>query len=328
MDHLDDQGDLLGTKQVEGLFVGLSTIDIEYLVEKIPPANTKAFSTEFAIQAGGPAYNAAVTFAFLGGEAVLLSAVGHGKLSSVVRADAEAYHVRMIDAAPQTQEIPISSVIVEAKSGDRTLVSNSSAVGRLEAPSGDAMDEISPSILLWDTFYPELATAAFKRFQGCGAPVILDGESWTQGIEELLPNVDVAICSESFSPPDASKASDVFETLRQFGVRQIAITRGERPILYFDGGSAGQIDVAMIRAVDTLAAGDIFHGAFSYFYARGNGFVTALEKAGEVATISCKHFGPRSWMRTTEGSIVRGPINENQRHDSESADPVRSPARR
>ena len=140
--------------------------------------------------------------------------------------------------------------------------------------------------------------------------------------------VDVAICAERFLPPGASKGSEVFEALRQVGVRRIAITRGERPILYFDGESAGQIDVAKIRAVDTLAAGDIFHGAFSYFYARADSFVTALEKAGEVATISCKHFGPRSWMRSTEGSILRGQISENERHDGESADSVRSPARR
>ena len=300
-------------KQVEGLFVGLSTIDIEYLVEKLPPTNTKSFSTDFAIHAGGPAYNGAIAFSFLGGEAVVLSAVGHGKLSPVVRDDADAYQVRIIDAAPQAKELPISSVIVEAKSGNRTLISNSAAVGGLEALSDnaladnaqadDALDEISPSILLWDTFYPELATEVFKRFQGCGAPVILDGENWTQDIEALLPNVDVAICSERFFPPGATEVSEIFEALRQVGVGQIAITRGERPILYFDGESPGQIDVSKIRAVDTLAAGDIFHGAFSYLYARGNSFVTALEKAGEVATISCKHFGPRSWMRSSEGTL-------------------------
>lgn len=315
-------------KQVEGLFVGLSTIDIEYLVEELPPTNTKSFSTEFAIQAGGPAYNAAVTFSFLGGEAVVLSAVGHGKLSPVVRDDADAHQVRIIDAAPRSNEIPVTSIFVEANSGNRTLVSNSSAVGRLEPLADDALAEISPSILLWDTFYPELAAGTFKRFRGCGAPVVLDGESWTQGIEELLPNVDVAVCSENFLPPGASEVSEVFEALRQVGVNQIAITRGERPILYLDGESPGQIDVPKIRAVDTLAAGDIFHGAFSYFYARGNGFVTALEKAGEVATTSCKHFGPRSWMRSSEGTMVRRQINENEPHDGEGADTVGSPARR
>ncbi|MCH8181986.1 MAG: sugar kinase [Proteobacteria bacterium] len=314
-------------KQVEGLFVGLSTIDIEYLVEKLPPANTKSFSTDFAIHAGGPAYNAAIAFSFLGGKAVVLSAVGHGKLSPVVRDDADAYQVRIIDAAPRAMELPVSSVFVEAKSGDRTLVSNSSAAGKPEALPDNVLDDISPSILLWDTFYPELAVEVFKRFQGCGVPVVLDGEIWTPGIEALLPNVDVAICAERFLPPGASKGSEVFEALRQVGVRRIAITRGERPILYFDGESSGQIDVAKIQAVDTLAAGDIFHGAFSYFYARGSGFVTALEKAGEAATLSCKHFGPRSWMRSGEGSTVREQISESARHDGKVAETVRSPAR-
>ncbi len=315
-------------EQVEGLFIGLSTIDIEYLVEKLPQTNTKAFSTEFAIQAGGPAYNAAVTFSFLGGKAVVLSAVGHGKLSSVVRDDADAHQVWIIDAAPHTKEVPISSVIVEAKTGSRTLVSNSAAVSRPEAPSDDAWEGISPSVLLWDTFYPELAAEAFRRHQGCNAPVILDGDSWKPGIEELLPKVDVAICSECFLPPGVSNVSEVFDSLKQVGVKQVAITRGERPILFFDGKTSGQIDLPKIRAVDTLAAGDIFHGAFSYFYARGISFVEALEHASEVATISCKHFGPRSWMRSTEGSMVRVQTNEDERHGGESTDAVRSPTRR
>ncbi len=228
----------------------------------------------------------------------------------------------------QTVGCPISSVIVEAKTGSRTLVSNSSAVGTPEPLSDDALDEISPSILLWDTFYPELAAGVFKRFQGCSAPVILDGDRWSPGIEELLPNVEVAICSEVFLPPGASNVSEVFGALKQVGVRQIAITRGERPILFFDGRTSGQIDVPKIRAVDTLAAGDIFHGAFSYFYAGGTSFVEALAKASEVATISCKYFGPRSWMRSSEGSMVPAQTNEDERQSSDSANAVGSPARR
>ncbi len=119
-----------------------------------------------------------------------------------------------------------------------------------------------------------------------------------------------------------------FESLKQVGVKQLAITRGERPILYFDGMTSGQIDLPKIWAVDTLATGDIFHGALSYFYARGISFVETLENASEVATISCKYFGPRSWIRSTEVSMVRVQTNADERHCGEGADAVRLPARR
>jgi hypothetical protein len=37
-------------------------------------------------------------------------------------------------------------------------------------------------------------------------------------------------------------------------------------------------------------------GAFCYFYAQSNNFLFALEKAGQVASLSCKYHGPREWM--------------------------------
>src|SRR5450755_2174755 len=42
-----------------------------------------------------------------------------------------------------------------------------------------------------------------------------------------------------------------------------AITRGSEPILWASGGDRGEIAVAAHRVIDTLGAGDVFHGAFT-----------------------------------------------------------------
>ncbi|MDJ0536213.1 MAG: PfkB family carbohydrate kinase [Xenococcaceae cyanobacterium MO_207.B15] len=51
-----------------------------------------------------------------------------------------------------------------------------------------------------------------------------------------------------------------------------------------------------MKAVDTLGAGDIFHGAFCNYILQED-FPTALFLAAQMASKSCQFFGTRSWYR-------------------------------
>ena len=53
-----------------GVFVGLATLDVIHRIAKAPAVNQKVTSTAQFVAAGGPAANAAVTFAALGGDAI------------------------------------------------------------------------------------------------------------------------------------------------------------------------------------------------------------------------------------------------------------------
>jgi len=72
------------------------------------------------------------------------------------------------------------------------------------------------------------------------------------------------------------------------------MTRGEKSIRLQNG----EIPAESVTCVDSLAAGDIFHGAFCYGYLEKElGFEQALEYASKIATESVKYKGPREWMR-------------------------------
>ena len=49
-----------------------------------------------------------------------------------------------------------------------------------------------------------------------------------------------------------------------------------------------------MKAVDTLAAGDVFHGAFAYALADGMDEMTAFRFSSAVAAIKCTRFGGRA----------------------------------
>jgi sugar/nucleoside kinase (ribokinase family) len=63
-------------RQPVGCFIGLCTVDAAYVVDDFPLPNHKVSAQRQELTAGGPATNAAITFAFLGGAASLVSALG------------------------------------------------------------------------------------------------------------------------------------------------------------------------------------------------------------------------------------------------------------
>jgi len=281
----------------KGLFVGLATVDLTYTVDEIPRRNQKISVSGQHIAAGGPATNAAVTFAFLGGRAALVTAVGSHPLGTIIRTDLEKFDVALRDLARRRKEAPpVSSIMVLNGTGERTVVSANAAV------FSPIRGEFSPrwlsgvQILQVDGHYMPLCIAAARLAQERGIPVVLDSGSWKAGMAELLRYINIAICSDDYRPPGCRDIDDVLEFFAARGIRQVAITRGASGIRLVDGGKRGTIAIEKIRAVDTLGAGDIFHGVFCYYACQhGYSFRDALGVAARAATFSCRYPGTLLW---------------------------------
>ena len=151
-------------------------------------------------------------------------------------------------------------------------------------------------LVLFDGFYSDMAVSLAKKFRKDGILTVFDGGSWKNDSERLLKHMDVAICSNDFQVPTGSNPQDIFECLHKLGVKDIAITRGNNSILCSHKEGREEIEIERIEAIDTLGAGDIFHGAFCHFYASGHNFINSLQRASIVAGESCKCFGTREWM--------------------------------
>jgi sugar/nucleoside kinase (ribokinase family) len=148
---------------------------------------------------------------------------------------------------------------------------------------------------LLDGFVPELAVPLCREARRRGVPVVMDGGSWKPGSGEILAHVDCAIVSERFRP-NGKEVPDVLTAIHALGPAQAAVTRGERALSWSDGTRRGEIISPTVEAVDTLGAGDIFHGAYCHFRAAGAGFGSSLQRAAEVAAQSCRYFGTRAWI--------------------------------
>ncbi|MGP1387507.1 MAG: sugar kinase [Thainema sp.] len=284
----------------QGLFIGLITLDLIYQVEHLPQANEKMVANAQVIAAGGPATNAAVTYQQLGSSAQILGVLGTHPLCTLINADLQQQQAKLIDLQPElSTPPPMSSIFVTAATGDRAVVSRNAEKRQA------TFDQIPKDILqgvdlvLIDGHQMAVGYAIARHAQAQNISVIIDGGSWKPGFEEVLPLADYVIASANFLPPRCETTEQVLDYLAQLEIPYAAVTHGEKPIQYqvVDGKRCDRnsLPVPQIQPVDTLGAGDIFHGAFCHFIQQQS-FPEALQSAAEIAALACQSFGTREWI--------------------------------
>lgn len=285
----------------QGLFIGMTTLDCIYQAERPPQANEKIVASNSLLVAGGPATNAAVAFAQLGAsqghQATLMSVLGTHPLTTLLREDLQAQGVIFADLDPErVAPPPVSSIVVSAGTGDRAVIARSADHTTVEAPQLSADALAGMSIVLVDGHQMAVSAQIAQWAKAQQIPVVVDAGSWKPNFETVLAFADVVIASANFLPPDCKTTQDVFAYLASLGVTQMAVTRGAEAIIYVSADERGEIEVPQVRAVDTLGAGDIFHGAFCHFYLTHT-FEEALLKASRSASFACQYWGTRDWAK-------------------------------
>lgn len=278
------------------VFVGLCTFDVVHRVDRLPAPNEKITATSQFAAAGGPATNAAVTFVGLGGEAILVTSVGQGLVSGAVHDDLRRHGVTVIDVG-EGQEPTVSAVALDARTGERTVISIDAAASEVAAPIGLDDCIAGADVVMVDGHHRELALWAARRAHAGSVRVVADAGRWRPVFTELLPLCDDVICSADFRTPGASTSVETVAALATMGPARIAMSHGADPITWASAGRSGEVMVPRVDAVDTLGAGDVLHGAFTYYSLDDDlTFATQLARAATVAALRCSVLGPRAWL--------------------------------
>jgi len=72
-----------------------------------------------------------------------------------------------------------------------------------------------------------------------------------------------------------------------------AVTDGDKGCYWVEGGELHHLLPPKVVAVDTLAAGDVFHGAFTLSVAEGKSITESVRFASAAAAIKCTVMGGR-----------------------------------
>lgn len=269
-------------KNVNGLFIGITSVDIVYNSnEPLPNDNEKVIINDFEMRIGGPAAKAAMTCAELGGDATLITCIGDSAFAQSIKAQIEAANVKVYDLGIGKVENPnISCVYIREDEASRTIISG---INHLEAGALDVQIITGDyDYCLYDcnliNLTPEIVDALGDR----DIPLVLDCGNWKKNIEPALKYADTAISSACFKSP---AEDDIFALGQSYNIENVAMTRDGDSILYKTVDDEGEIPVEKIDNCNSSGAGDVFHGAFCYYYYhKKRSYVEALTEASIHAT--------------------------------------------
>ncbi len=281
------------------LCAGLTTLDLVQRVAEFPRPDEKVTSLDAEVVTGGPAAGAALAAAALGATATLITALGRHSLAEPARGELTSAGVGLVDAAAESVAVPpVSAVSVRDTGGERSVVSRDAR--SLNADLVPVTPPDDADVVLVDGHYPDLATTAVAHARKRGVPVVLDAGSWKPVFDELLGVVDLAVCSADFRAPGTSSPDEQGPALLERGVDAVAVTRGAQDVLWWQAGESGRVPVPSVTPVDTLGAGDVFHGAVAAAIA-GRPWRERLGEvlgyAARVAALRVECFGRDEWRR-------------------------------
>ncbi|MGX5732852.1 PfkB family carbohydrate kinase [Bosea thiooxidans] len=279
-----------------GVFcLGIATLDYVYSVETMPTRGEKYRSRDLAVVGGGCAGNASVAIARLGGACWLATRLADDLTGNeiVAQLQAEGVDTRFVRRVAGRRS-PVSAILIDAQ-GERMVISYS------DPAMPEDTDWLPTSLpegvgaVLADTRWGEGALAALKLARAAGIPGVLDGDRRPPHPDLVGTASHVAFSQQALA--EVSGEDDPRIGLAKVAANVstwLAVTLGKQGVLYVEAGEVRHIPAFPVETVDTLGAGDVWHGAFALALAEGQGEVDAIRFASAAAAIKCTRFGGRS----------------------------------
>ena len=146
---------------------------------------------------------------------------------------------------------------------------------------------------LADTRWPVAAATVLSHARSLGVPGVLDGEP---GVTDELANLasHVAFSAQGLTTyADDTDIPNALVAARRRIDGWICATDGVNGVYHFEGDSLRQLLPPVVDAVDTLGAGDVWHGAFTLRLAERAGEEAAMHFANAAASLYCTAEGKR-----------------------------------
>ena len=299
--------------------IGKACIDILSVVERIPKPDSGTSILDSSRQGGGNVATAMVAAARLGADAGFIGITGSCLNGKAIREDFEYNNV------------DISKIVtIEGKSSDYCIVlSDLETKGRSFIYRGGDLRKLQVSDL--DKDY--LTSADFLHLESCGEAektasnwmretgkkVAFDSSGFSEDVKKFLPYIDIFIASEFYYEGDFGKDEDYEKNCRlvaESGPETVIFTLGPKGCVgYSKTEGFFKEEGLKVNVIDTVGAGDVYHGAFLAGLVRGMSVRETAKFATAVSAIKIGYIGGRAGIPSFE--IVDKFIKTGEIEDAE-----------
>src|SRR5262245_15950244 len=255
------------------LCAGIAVQDLVFRVAQFPPPGGKCMTDQFRTVIGGCALNAAIALARLGGRVDFAGPLGDASDTVSNQLMAEMAHegirtkgvVRVAEATA-----PVSGIMIDA-AGERMIATYRDP--RIEAAlplEPDALVE-GMALLLADNRFPDFVRPICEAARRRSIPVVLDADRPTVEDDPLFV-IPTHVIFSSECLRETTGLHDLGAGLERMASRTsafLAVSDGPNEVRYRTGVQLQTLPVFAIEAIDTLAAGDVFHAGVALALAEG-----------------------------------------------------------
>ena len=270
---------------------GMAVMDFVFQVDVLPEEARKYRAIQAEVVVGGCAANAAVAIARFGGKAYLGARLGSDHLGELILANLQREGVNT-DFVQLTKgaRSAFSSVYVDSR-GERQI---------MNFRGSDLAEETT-----WIANVPEVDAVLVDTRWGAGtaAALALARERRVPGVVDAEPPMDFGMLREAshvaFSRDgllSLVSRKDLPAALNEVTAMTnawVSVTDGGNGVWYSGATGISHAAAFAVDVKDTLAAGDVWHGAFALALGEGQDEPAAIRFANAAAALKCTHFGDR-----------------------------------
>jgi sulfofructose kinase len=291
---------LTENKEFDVVGFGTNAVDYLIIVPEYPLFNSKIELTDYVQAAGGEIATTMVGLRRLGAKTAYIGRFGDDNegdfgLRSLSDEGVDVSFTEQIKGA-RTQ---IAFIVIDERSGERTVIWKRDE--KLAYTKKDAPTEIAKRGKILH-FTPHDARACLemaREAKQSGAMISIDIDNIFDGIEEVLPLVDIFISSAEF-PERLVGINDKKTALREiksrYGCAVVGMTLGETGSLLLCENEFIRTDGFEVPngCKDTTGAGDSFRVGLLYGVLQGASVEESARMANAVAALKCRAVGART----------------------------------
>lgn len=278
------------------LCVGHAVQDFVFTVPALPDRGQKYRASRFEGVGGGPAATAAVAIARLGGRSLIAARVGDDAAADMIAGELEAYGVdcRNLRRCPGVGS-SVSAVIVDDR-GERMIVNHLDPMLPEDSTWLPSPAAVGAAAVLVDTRWPRGALAALESARAAGLPAVLDADLPIPADGSLLrAATHVAFAADALC--EHAGLGDPVQALATIAPQLPAwccVTAGGEGVYAWARDEVRHFPAFEVPVVDTLGAGDVWHGAFALALAEGRDEAAAVRFASAAAAMKVQRTGGRA----------------------------------